>query len=601
MHAIQARAPFFAALACCLSNFLSDACAADSAPQIPDATRVEWRWGIEIPMRDGVRLSAILYRPTNATAPSPCIFSMTPYTAQLGHARGMDFASRGLTFLMADTRGRGNSQGVFKPFADEARDGYDIAEWLAKQPYCNGKVAMSGGSYGGFVQWATARERPPHLMTIVPAASVYPGLDFPMFNNITYPYVMQWLTYVSGRTLQSSVFDDSSFWIAVDRRWYESGAPFRQLDRLVGNPSATFQEWVAHPYLDEYWDALAPSAKQYANLDIPILTITGSYDDDQYGALSYYRRHAAHASPAAHAKHYLVIGPWDHAGTRVPKTEFMGIKVGDASLVDLQKLHADWYAWTMQDGPKPAFLAKRVAYYVMGADRWRYADTLDGVTARHQPLWLDSEINATDVFRAGSLQLARGDGAPDHFVHDPRDTSSSPLVPLPEEAPLIDQRRVVADTGKQLVYHSVPFASDTEISGFFRLYAWIAIDQPDMDFEVSVYEIRLDGGSTLLASDLLRARYRESLREPKLIRTTAPLRYDFEHFPFISTQVKKGSRLRLTLRPLNSFTSQKNYNSGKEISDESMQDARSVTVRLFHDAEHPSALYVPLGQPNDAT
>src|SRR5262245_51381941 len=124
MPAIPARVPFFAALALCVSNVLSAADAADS---------VAWRWGVSIPMRDGVHLSGNLYLPKNQPAPAPCIFSITPYTAQLAHARGMDFAPRGYPFLVVDTRGRGNSEGTFKPFANEARDGYDIVEWLAKQ------------------------------------------------------------------------------------------------------------------------------------------------------------------------------------------------------------------------------------------------------------------------------------------------------------------------------------------------------------------------------------------------------------------------------------------------------------------------------------
>ncbi len=149
--------------------------------------------------------------------------------------------------------------------------------------------------------------------------------------------------------------------------------------------------------------------------------------------------------------------------------------------------------------------------------------------------------------------------------------------------------------GKQLVYHSAPFEKDTEVSGFFKLSAWIAIDQPDTDFAVSIYEIRQDGSSIALANDMLRARHRESLREPKLIRTKAPLRYDFGHFTFVSQEIKKDSRLRLVVAPVNSIYSEKNYNSDGEVAAESMDDARSVTVTLYHDRDHPSTLFVPIG------
>ncbi len=121
------------------------------------------------------------------------------------------------------------------------------------------------------------------------------------------------------------------------------------------------------------------------------MTITGSYDGDQPGALTHYREYMKNASAEGRARHYLIIGPWDHAATRTPRAEIGGLKFAPASLVDLPQLHLDWYAWTMQGGPKPQFLQKAVAYYVMGAERWRYADTLEAVTAKSLPYYLDSE------------------------------------------------------------------------------------------------------------------------------------------------------------------------------------------------------------------
>ncbi|NJO12221.1 MAG: hypothetical protein HC872_00710, partial [Gammaproteobacteria bacterium] len=173
----------------------------------------------------------------------------------------------------------------------------------------------------------------------------------------------------------------------------------------------------------------------------------------------------------------------DHAGTRTPRAEFGGLKVGEASLLDLNQLHLDWYAWTMQGGAKPKFLEKAVAYYVPGAERWRYVDSLEGVTAAHEPWYLDSKGNATSVFAAGALAPGVvGKGAADSYLYDPRDTSGAALEIRADVDSLTDQSLVLAADGKQLVYHSPPFASATEISGFFRLSAWIAIDQPDTDF-----------------------------------------------------------------------------------------------------------------------
>jgi putative CocE/NonD family hydrolase len=101
----------------------------------------------------------------------------------------MYFAAHGFPFLTVDVRGRGNSEGSFRPLIQEAKDGYDVVEWLAKQPYCNGKISMWGGSYAGYDQWATAQEFPPHLATIVPVSSVGPGVDFAVRNNTFPPYL----------------------------------------------------------------------------------------------------------------------------------------------------------------------------------------------------------------------------------------------------------------------------------------------------------------------------------------------------------------------------------------------------------------------------
>ena len=115
---------------------------AEGAPQEIDSASVSFKWGVKIPLRDGVKLSATVYTPAQQKAPAPCIFTLTPYIAQSYHDRGMYFAAHGYPFLTVDVRGRGNSEGVFHPMIQEAQDGYDVVEWLAKQPYCNGKVTM---------------------------------------------------------------------------------------------------------------------------------------------------------------------------------------------------------------------------------------------------------------------------------------------------------------------------------------------------------------------------------------------------------------------------------------------------------------------------
>jgi len=562
------------------------------------AAAVDFQWGVKIPLRDGVKLNATLYKPQGQKDPLPCVFTLTPYIAQSYHDRGVYFAAHGYVYLTVDVRGRGNSEGEFMPLLQEAKDGHDVVEWLAQQRYCNGKVAMWGGSYAGYDQWATAKEFPAHLVTIVPAASPFAGVDFPRDNNITYPYDVQWITFTSGHAGQEKIFGDDAFWVAKFKDLYLNHRAFKELDTLIGNPSPIFQTWIAHPVMDAYWDSYNPTGAQYAKIDLPILSITGQYDGDQPGAFMHYRQHMANASVQAKARHYLIVGPWDHAGTRTPKEDVAGLKFGKASLIDLNKLHREWYDWTMKSGGKPEFLKKRVAYYVLGsgAEEWRYADALEAVTRESRPLYLAShEGRANELFNSGTLGTAPpNDARPDTYVYDPLDTSSAAVDAMEMTNMLTDQRWVLQQSGKYLVYHTAPFDKELDIAGFPKLTAFIALDQPDTDFRATLFEVQPDGTSVALSSTALRARYRASLREESLVSKGKIERYEFDHFTFVARRLQAGSRLRLIASPVNTLYSEKNYNSGGVVADETAKDAHTVAATLYHDAEHPSALYLPI-------
>ena len=557
---------------------------------------VDLIWGVKIPMRDGIRLNATLYKPHDQKDPLSVIFELTPYISDSYHARAYYFAQHGYVFAIVDVRGRGNSEGIFDPSFQEPHDGHDVVEWLARQPWSNGKITMWGGSYAGFDQWMTLREAPEHLVTIVPVASAHMGVDFPMSKNIFYPYDMQWITYTSGVTGNGKLFEESSFWIAKYTDLYLQHRKFRDLDQIVGNPSPTFQKWVNHPEYDSFWQSMAISPDRYRSIHIPILTITGSYDGDQAGAFTYYKNHMKYGSEEAKARHYLIIGPWDHDGTRTPKKEVGGLVFSDASLLDMNKLHTDWYDWTLKNGPKPEFLKKRVAYYLMAADEWKYADTLEKISNSTRTLYLDSDAgHASDVYHSGYLSDANPkESQADRYVYDPLDTRPAELEKEEIKNVLTDQRFAINLFGNGVVYHSEPFAENTEISGFVKLTAWMAIDVPDTDFEVTLYEILPDGTSVQLTGDGLRARYRESLSVEKLVSPGEINRYVFDGFTFFSRRIARGSRLRLVLKCPNSIFTEKNYNSGGVVAEETGKDARTAHISVYHDASHPSILELPI-------
>jgi putative CocE/NonD family hydrolase len=183
-------------------------------------------------------------------------------------------------------------------------------------------------------------------------------------------------------------------------------------------------------------------------------------------------------------------------------------------------------------------------------------------------------------------------------VYDPLDTTPASLADGSDVPGLIDQRPALLNRGKSLIYHSAPFERDTDIAGFFRFTAFIAIDQPDTDFDATIYEVRKDGTAIALAGDRMRARYREGDRTPQLATPGAIARYDFDRFNFTARRIAAGSRLRLVFGPINTPFDQKNYNSGGVVAQESAKDARTVTVTLYPDADHPSVLSVPIAAPS---
>lgn len=558
-------------------------------------------------MRDKVELNATLYlpkTPDGSSSKTPVIFTLTPYISDSYHARGAYFASHGYAFALVDVRGRGNSGGEFEPFVNDPRDGHDLVEWFAKQPYCDGKVAMWGGSYAGFDQWATAKEFPPHLATIVPAAAAHPGLDYPSTQNVGLTYDMQWYTFTSGRTGQQNLFGDQKFWRMKFLDAYKKHIPFKSLDSFVGNPSVNFQRTLKHPTVDAYYDAMVPTREQFQKITLPILTITAQYDGDELGALSYYRDHLTNTSSDVRAKHFLVIGPWDHAGTRTPTDEVGGVKFGPAAVIDLNDLHRQWYDWTMKGGPRPEFLKNQVAYYLLapgnsGANGdWKYADNFETLTANPKTFYFDSKSgDANGVFRSGSLTEKQPSEGSDSFIYDPLDTTRGETVDgidPKEKTAGLDQTYALSIGQDGLVYHTEPLTKETPFVGCPAVALWLSIDTPDVDLSANLYEIQPDGTCIILWSDTRRLRYRESLREAKLVKPGEIVRCDFNPGLFVARRLMKGSRLRLVVSSPNSTQVQKNYCSGGVVAEETAKDARTCHVQVYHDATHPSTIELPL-------
>jgi putative CocE/NonD family hydrolase len=546
---------------------------------------------VQIPMRDGVQLHARMWRPQDTNAPLPTIVTLTPYTVDDGQRFGNYYAPRGYVYLNVDVRGRGGSGGESWPLEGDGPDGHDVVQWVASQPWSDGRVGMRGGSYRGMTQWQTLRELPSALVTIVPTAAVYPGWDYPNPSGIFLSYAARWLAFVNGAASQSSLFGDNAYWQGKYRQLYDEHRPFADLDEMTGLPPRVFERWIQHPSFDSYWQAMSPGPEDYRRVDIPILTITGDFDGDQPGAMKYYADHMTYGTESGKNKHYLVIGPWSHGGTRQPTRELGGLTFGENSVIDIEQLHLDWFDWVFRNGERPAFLQDRVAYYVMESNEWKHAPNIEAVANGTQTWYLSSASGeAGDVFHSGELETARPVQAGfNSYVYDPLEAPQ-------ERAGLggyVGAGMAFANLPK-LVYHSAPLEQDLEASGYAKVNAYLELNVPDTDIAAFLYEVRANGTTIYLGASELRARHRNGVDREDLAVPGEVEQYVFDRFYWFSRKLLAGSRLRLVITPLDSPDRDKNYNAGGNTVYETDEDAQPAVVKLHYGGRYPSAVVLPV-------
>jgi putative CocE/NonD family hydrolase len=562
-----------------------------------------------IPMRDGVQLEAWIFKPSHLKAKAPAVLTLTQYDIDDGRRGNVAaYTRRGYVFVQVYVRGRGRSGGVKSDNLglQVGRDGYDVVEWIAAQSWSDGRVVMFGGSFVGMTQWRTAAQHPPHLAAIAPYVPIYPGWDVPNTNGIPQAWSAVILGYTSGRSLNTGFIANQSYWAGKMLEQYAAYRPFWELDDAIGiaqddwwmtddrGQKLSFMKmWLDHVGDESFNLAAEPKAQDYARMDFPVLTATGYFDDDQPGALRYYRGHVRDAPAAAVSQGYLVIGPWDHGGTQKPTKEIEGLAIPDAAVIDMDALHADWYDWVLGRGPKPAFLHDRVAYFMMGADEWRYAKTLEAASSgKVLNLYLSAPEGPRDLFHSGSLsQSPTGQEPPAIVVDDPHELPELEVAKYAENEDLKSQFRGFQK--RAISFHSEPFERDTEVAGQMCLKLQVEADAPDFDLWAQVLMVLPDGSTLRLGEDIRRARFRNGAFKQELLKPNQIVEIPFE-FYWMAQRIPAGARLRLTIAPLNSPNFQKNYNTGGRIGYEKPEDIRVAHIKVFHDAEHASQLILPL-------
>ena len=553
--------------------------------QPPTTGNVRILFDRRVPMRDGVTLSADVYLPAHAADGSrhAVILTRTPYikanTDILDSARY--FCAHGYAFVAMDVRGRGDSDGEFTPYVNEGRDGYDAIEWCAAQPWSTGAVGTLGGSYLGRIQWLAAVERPPHLhamVVLVPPSD--PFVETP--TGLPSPMHLCWLHFVSGRVLQPM---ESVDWAVV----YDH-LPLLTMDERAGRINAHWRRDIEHPLLDDYWDRIRYQTR-FDRVAVPTLHVSGWYDDEQVGTPMNFVGMVAHgATEDARRSQRLLMGPWGHAVNTVSKLG--DVDFGSQSIIDLRGEELRWFdRWLKRD--EDAVPPSSVRIFVMGENIWR--DEQEWPLARTQwtPYYLHSAGDANSRFGGGALSPAQpASGEPsDTYRYDP--ARPVPFVSEPTSSQIggPDDYAAVMRRDDVLVYVTAPLDDDTEVTGPVRVDLYAASSAPDTDFTAMLLDIHPSGFAQRLCDGIVRARFRDGMDKPEPIAPDRVYRYTIDCWN--TAQVfKAGHRIALTIASSAFPKYDRNLNTGAPLGQTA--DFAVADQRICHDAEHPSAVVLPI-------
>jgi uncharacterized protein len=484
---------------------------------------------VGIPMRDGLELAADVWLPEQ-DGPVPCIVEPTPYGKDnmFNVADAELLQSHGYAFVSVDLRGRGKSEGEWTAFVNDPDDCHDAVEWVAAQDWSTGKVGMTGLSYMGWVQWAAASRRPPHLTCMVSTSAAGRWQQEIPYTNGAFQLYFAWWTYATRRRIPEGG--------DVDWEQVLSTLPYGDLGEFINGSGGSWEMLSQHDRLDDTWKAIRFD-DLYPGIDVPCLHVSGWYDlEDLLGAFHHYENMVAH-SPAADEQ-YLLVGPWSHVGSRFPSDEYGGVALGAEAALDMDAEHVRWFDhWLKGTGPGIEDIAK-VRVFEPGRNRWRHA--------ARWPLSNDR----LDLFLGGEGTLAAAAGsevATQSYRYDPLDPALTGIdvAGYPVENPPLAQN---ANESRDdvLSFTSEPLSEDLVISGWAHLKLYASSDCDDTEWHVKITDVTPDGTSLKVTQGCLRAACRESLTDlaPLTPGTITP--FDIELWP-THHAFAAGHRVRVTV------------------------------------------------------
>jgi putative CocE/NonD family hydrolase len=571
--------------------------AAFSPPVGSESVRLEK--SVQIPMRDGVRLSTDIYFPEGGDAHRPVILIRTPYGKQ-GWRQGNPraalttmFATHGYIVAIQDKRGRFESQGRYTLAIDEDVDGYDTIQWLSKQAWSNGKIGTYGCSDSGDAQVWLAQSRPPALAAMIPQASgsaIGPAGEryryFGAFNGgaLQLAAAEEWMIS-SG----SKVFWGPPSWLPPDK-FREIADQFTTRPKAVIEPDAlepllwtlptidmmkrvgmTFTDWediLRHDLADPWW-AQFPYYKGAEKVDVPALFINSWGDFGVNETLFEFKFFQDHSqSEKSRRNQFVIISPTTHCVSELASSPTV---VGARDLGDARKdfwnLYLKWYAYWLKGESNAITDMPHVQYYLMGRNEWRSADAWPVPGTEFRRYYLHSGGAANSRYGDGTLMTSAPEREEpvDTFVYDPASPVPTGTGPgLPEgffDQSTVEMRHDV------LVYTTDPLKEPIEVTGPIMARIFAASSATDTDFTAKLVDVYPDGRAFNLQDGILRARYREGFNKKVWMKAGQVYAIDVS-MDATSNYFAAGHRIRLEISSSNFPRFDRNLNTGGSNFDE---------------------------------
>lgn len=528
--------------------------------------------------KEGIKLSAVVVRQRGQKSKRPAAFQFTIYADEAWHIKeAIHAAAHGYVGVIANSRGKRSSPDKIVPWEHDGKDATAVIDWVSKQSWNDGRVAMYGGSYNGFTQWAAAKYMHPALKTIVPyaAASLVTGL--PYENNIAITANYQWAFHVTNnKTMDHEVYSDWQHWNKAKETLFESGRAFRDIDKIEGTPNPLFHKWLDHPGYDEYYQAMTAYKDDYKKINIPVLSFTGYFDGGQISAIDFLKRHYRNNPNADHS---LLIGPYNHRTAQwTPQSHHSNYKLDPVALKkDTQEITFEWLDHVLFNLPKPKLIKDRVNYQLMGSNQWRHAKSYQQLNQQAVSFSLGKK--QTD----GTYLLSTSKGDSASFVSQTVNLADRKILRNLQPWPVI-QEKLVDENG--LIFISEPFTSTKELAGAITGQFSLAINKRDVDIGFNFFEIAADGKVTFLTHYRSRASYAEDMSQRQLLVPGKKTSIPIINARMTAKLLEKGSRLAIVLNVNKNSDAQVNMGTGKDVSDETSADGKEpLVIKWFADSQ----------------